>query len=430
METTMRSVIVATLVALTAIAVADGGPTMLRVSSETVLSTTGSTRASFYPASCKLLTLGEKTHITWLDAVSEIMVQTFDHATGELLPAVHVGTGKDNHSGAAMCADSEGYIYMVFGPHHGEFQFARSARSNDSSEWETLAGFGTKATYPSLVCDADDTLHICYRGGDAPCRLMYQRLPKGGEWSDPRELVSACVPDGYTQFGNALTVAPDGSLHLSYHIYDLHPAAGKSVGHMRSLDGGDTWQLMDGTPLELPVTPEMDAFVEQGPALNMRAGNVVCDAQSRPYFISIHLEDGGCGATLWRWRDGWESVALGPLLAPLMDVPPSFTSGMTATIDSAGDLYLGLCAAEKYGWGTPTSEVFVLRSTDLGDSFEVVQASATDRTVSNWGPNFERPVGHNTVGLPMLLYTHGAPGAGCSPDDRTEVRLVVFERGE
>ena len=132
----MRSVIVATLVALTAIALADGGPTMLRVSSETVLSTTGSTRASFYPASCKLLTLGDKTHITWLDAVSEIMVRTFDHATGELLPAVHVGTGADNHSGAAMCADSEGYIYMVFGPHHGDFQFARSAQPNDSSEWD------------------------------------------------------------------------------------------------------------------------------------------------------------------------------------------------------------------------------------------------------------------------------------------------------
>ncbi len=58
----------------------------------------------------------------------------------------------------------------------------------------------------------------------------------------------------------------------------------------------------------------------------------------------------------------------------------------------------------------------------------VVQASTTDRTVSNWGPNFERPVGHNTIGAPMLLYTHGSAGAGCTPDDRTEVRLVVFEK--
>lgn len=425
----MRSVIIIAFVALTALAaLADGGPAMLRVGSETVLSTAGSTRASFYPTSNKLLTIGNKTHITWLDAVSEIMVQTFDHATGTLLPAVHVGSGTDNHSGAAMCADSQGYIYMVFGPHHGPFQSVRSVRPNDTSAWEKLPDVGTKGTYPSLVCDADDTLHICYRGGDAPYRLFYQRRPEGGEWTEPRVLVDPGVPDGYTQFGNSLTVAPDGSLHLSYHIYDVHPKGGKSVGHMLSRDGGDTWQLMDGTPLTLPVTPDMDVFIERGPALDMRAGNVVCDAQSRPYFVAIHLENSGCAATLWRWRDGWESVELAPLIAPLMDVPPSFTSGMTATIDAAGDLYLGLCAAEKYGWGGPTSEVFVARSTDLGDSFEVLQVSGTDREAANWGPNFERPVGHNTVGLPMLLYTHGSVGAGCTPEDRTEVRLVTFER--
>ncbi len=106
----------------------------------------------------------------------------------------------------------------------------------------------------------------------------------------------------------------------------------------------------------------------------------------------------------------------------------SFTSGMAATIDAAGDLYLGLCAAEKHGWGGPTNEVFVVRSTDLGDSFEVVQASATDRTVSNWGRNFERPVGHNTIGVPMMIYTHGNAGKGNATDERTEVRLVTFER--
>ena len=111
-------------------------------------------------------------------------------------------------------------------------------------------------------------------------------------------------------------------------------------------------------------------------------------------------------------------------------MPPSFTSDAQVTFDSTGTLWVAITAGERNQWGGPTNETFLLWSDDLRDSFSVLQVSPTDREVSNWGASLERPVGHNTIGLPMLIYTHGNAGEGCTPADRTEVRLVTFAREE
>ena len=392
------------------------------------LSEHGSTRATLYDMSNKILTIGGRTHITWLDALADTMIVTYDHATGAISAPVLIGSGVDNHAGPAMCADSQGSLYVVFGPHHGPFQFARSARPNDASEWEKLPDFGYKCTYPSLVCDAQDTLHIAYRGGDVPCRAMYQRRPPGGEWTEPRELVSAAVPDGYTQFGNALTVAPDDSLHLVFHVYDMHPAAGKAAGHLVSRDGGDTWTLMDGTPVALPATPQTPGvMVEQGPELDMRAGGVTCDAQSRPYFPSVHAE-GETDLVLWRWRDGWEGISLRATVEEALGFPPRFAQPNVATI-AGGRLFIGAGIRTGGNWVDRSTDTYLLVSDDLGDSFAVQRISEPDPDVPNWGPSLERPVGRNAIDRLFLLWTHGLAGAGTSDAETvTDVMLAILAR--
>lgn len=390
------------------------------------LSQNGSTRATLYAMSNKIVTIGAKTHVAWLDHLADTKVVTYDHETGDVSEPVLVGSGVDNHAGPAMCADSEGYLYIVFGPHHGPLQFARSAQPNDTSEWEALPEFGYKATYPSLVCDAEDTLHIAYRGGDVPCRVMYQRRPADGDWTEPRELVSAAVETGYTQFGNALTVAPDGSLHLAYHIYDVHPEAGKASGHMLSRDGGDTWMLMDGTPLELPVTRDQpELLVERSDDLDLRASNVVCDEQSRPYFMSNHYRPEN-DILLWSWRDGgWQSRSLRPVVEPICDFTPSFVQGITCSY-AAGRLYLAIVLGTSPSWSNPTNEVYLLTSDDHGETFAAQQISESDPDLPNWGPSLERPVGHNAFDVPMLIWTHGERGSGVADETTTEVMLGIL----
>ena len=196
----------------------------LTVGDVKLLSEHGSTRATRYSNANKILTLDETTHVAWLDSGSRTMIATRDRKTGNWGRPVHVGTGIDNHGGPALTCDSQGHLHIMFGPHaESQFRHFRSAKPNDTSQWVKLDRFGSYPTYPSLVCDRDDTLHIVYRGGPRPkhpFQLLYQRMPKNGRWSDPVALAT-CPPDwnDYTAYHASLTIARDNSLHLAYDIY-------------------------------------------------------------------------------------------------------------------------------------------------------------------------------------------------------------------
>ena len=399
----------------------------LEIVSETVLSTNGSTRGSAYGSASKIVTLGDKTHVAWLDTKSATMIQTYHHGTGDWLPAVHVGSGLDNHGGPALCADSRGYLHIVFGPHHGPLQHCRSERPNDASAWVRLPEFGDHATYPSLICGDDDTLYCAYRGRTAPLKLMFQRRPAGGEWSEPMVVVDAGVSDGYTQFGNCLCFGDGGALHLAFHVYDLHPAAGKAVGHLQSPDGGETWALADGTPVRLPYTPDQPGWVAASPDRDMRCWSVDCDPDGNPFLCVIRYRPKPSAVEVWSFEDGtWVSNDLGPVLA-------AHSEGLQATdavhcLDDSGNLYVAAAVTGSGGWGHPTNETVLLVSSDRGKTFEVLSVPKPGSVAASWLPNLERRTGHNLVELPHLLYTYGAVGEGCAPPDVTEIRLVTLGR--
>jgi len=338
---------------------------------------------------------------------------------------VLVGRGVDNHGGPALSMDSRGHLYIAFGPHNGPFQLRRSKRPFDISEWETLPEFGDHATYPSLVCGPDDTLHCTYRGGPMPRRLMYQRRPPGGDWTPPRELVNPAVANGYTQYGNALAVGQDGILHLAFHIYHHHPPGGKAVGYLRSEDGGDTWRTAEGERIELPASPSTRCFIERGRELDMRVGNIAVDARGRPWLPVFHFEAKPRTVTLWTHDGvGWRARPVLPEIRSHFPDKELAWQG-TLTFDREGRLYLAtVVQTPPGGWGHPSQEVVLLISDDGARTFRVFSISATDPELPNWLPSVERPFGPRPIGAPALVYTHGGPGVGCTEGDPTEVVFV------
>ncbi len=412
---------------ITLLILAQGAIGMSQEFTQHTLSTTGSTRGTAYTLSNKIVSWGGRTHFAWLGNVAECMVATLDRNTGEWLGTWNVGTGFDNHGGPAMVADSLGYLHIVFGPHHGDIQYRRSARPNDASEWIDMGVFGKGATYPSLVCDSTDTLHCTYRGLGNPWQTAYQRKPKDGDWSDPVALVDAAVPDGYTQYTNALAVGQGDSLHLAFHIYDLHPAGGKSAGYLKSADGGDSWTLADDTPVELPYTPDMPGWVEQGPDLDMRVGNVALSPEALPYFVIGHYKPKPGRAALYHWDgEDWVSRDLAPEVRALM--PGAYIMHGTCSFDDRGVLYVAVSASERGSWGDPTQRVFLLVSDDRGLTFETTMLSDADSPASNWFPSLERTTGHNRVSVPHLIYTIGQSGSNNAESLDTEIRAVTLDR--
>jgi len=394
------------------------------------LSARGSTRGTAYAMSNKIVTANGKTFVAWLDHVADVQIRTYDVATDTWADTVLVGKGVDNHSGPALTMDSDGYLHIVFGPHHGPFQYRRSVRPHDATEWEPVERFGVKGTYPSLVCGPDDTLHCTYRGGPKPPpRLMYQRRPKGAAWTEPREIVNPGVPRGYTQYGNPLAIAQDNTLHLAFHIYDVHPAGGKSAGYLCSRDGGSLWETADGRKLEMPVTPSSPCFIEQGRSLDMRVSNVALDPDGRPYVIAVHLRTKPKSAKLWR-HDGqaWQSAELLPAVQARFPGKEIAWAG-TLTFDGQGRLYIATVIQQPPGgWGHPSQDVVLLASDNRGETFDVLPVSVSDPKLPCWLPSIERPFGPKPIGIPSLVYTHGGPGVGCTGGDGTEIVFVRIGR--
>ena len=399
-----------------------------------VLSVTGSTRGTAYTMSNKILTHGGKTHVAWLDQICKIYVRTYHHKTRRWGRPVYVGTGDDNHAGAAFAMDSRGYLHLAFGPHHNPIRHVVSRRPNASTSWVEQSSFGgTTATYPSLVCDGDDTLHACYRGSYAaerPWSLVYQKRKKGGAWTDPVKLVDPEGPPAYTQFENALHVDRRGTLYLAYHIVratdaDYGDTRGRGFGLMRSRDGGESWQTVDGRALDLPTTPASPCVIEFDEGLDVRMGNVVTGGRGTLCFTLNRRENGAAETFVYtRGKDDWRVVSLMPPAERLFG-ECEMSDVCALSIADDGVIYAAAPVCRRGGgWADSSNEIALFTSRDGGETFSSYRISADEPDASNWLPALERQTGHNRVDVPRLVYTHGHIGEGCSPDIDTEIRYV------
>ncbi len=228
-----------------------------------------------------------KTHFVWVEATEEEVpgtptyVATYDHASrslGEPEFLAYAPPANNSHNRPGIVMDSEGYLHVVTGSHHGEnFYYTRSLAPNDAysgwtdpepvwdTGWTAISGEERGGqTYVALVCDPDDTLHLAFRhwrdadelftpsSGSYYAALAYQRKPKGGEWSEPRPLV---LPERgrYSVYYHKLAIDRLGRLFLSFSYFDweLHEqVTDPNERYWRRMvlvsgDGGDTWKPAD-----------------------------------------------------------------------------------------------------------------------------------------------------------------------------------------
>ena len=382
----------------------------------------------------KILTHAGKTHVVWLDQICKIYVRTYHHRTRRWGKPVYVGTGDDNHAGAAFAMDSKGYLHLTFGPHHNPIRHVVSRRPNTTTSWVEKPSFGgTTATYPSLVCDKDDTLHACYRGSYAaerPWSLVYQKKTNGGGWTDPVKLVDPEGPPAYTQFENALHIDGRGTLYLAYHIVrateaDYGDTRGRGFGVMRSRDGGENWETVDGRALDLPTTPSSPCVIEFDEGLDVRIGNVVAGGRGSLCF-TLNRREGGVAETFFytRGKNDWRVVSLMPVAERLFG-ECEMSDVCALSIADDGVVYAACPVCRRGGgWADSSNEIALFTSRDGGETFCGYRISSDEPDVSNWLPSLERQTGHNRVDVPGLVYTHGHIGEGCSPDIDTEIRHV------
>ncbi len=378
----------------------------LAVQSTRLLSERGSTRATAYSGTNKIVTRDGRTHVAWLDSISDTMVATYHRSTDSWSGPVKVGNGTDNHGGPALTCDSEGRLHIFFGP-HGEAPFLhyRSAKPNDASQWDKLAGVGANATYPSAVCDDEDTLHMIYRrceqSREPPFSLIYQQKPRGAGWSAP--LILAKAPDdwnGYTCYHHALTIATDNALHIAFNIY--YDGRAQAAGHMMSQDRGKTWILADGSPLSLPVKIESNAFFKRTEGA-LTINNVVCDSKGHPW-VSLSLVESDSALRIYH-HDGSTWCSLEPDALLSSEVTPG-------KLDGSGVLSIGQ-NDRLYLITRMEGHVILLHADSQAEPFHLTPLFPPDDVLPHAGLTLERPTGHHAVEVPFALFSTGEKGPDC-----------------
>ena len=168
-----------------------------------------------------------------LDALAPHYVRTYDHTTEELGPAVLLGfSRRDNHDAPVISIDSKGYLHVIIGAHHDNFQYTRSLQPNSATHgWTRPQMFGTPRpppgerqtgsyTYTALLIDADDTLHLVSRWTSSGYyfTLCYNRKKSGQPWETDRILVYP-FRYGYCTWRHKLNIDRLGRLFLNYAQY-------------------------------------------------------------------------------------------------------------------------------------------------------------------------------------------------------------------
>ena len=419
------------------------------------LSGEGSGRATAYAEQHKIITVEDKTHVVWLDAdQSRFLVRgrTLDRKTGQWSEVVTIGEAQDNHGGPSLTADSEGYLHIVYYPHHQPVRYRRSVRPNDLSAWSDEVLFGEGLSYPTMICAPDNTLVLTARrgyfdttGAYVDSQHMEQELwtkaPKGN-WERRSTLIRSRFPR-YAQFATSLAWGTDGrTLHLSARIYETPREAGAkaltTIAYMKSPDGGRTWTRSDGSRIELPATAEtVDVLASgggaDGPPLNL--GPLAISAAGTPHLFYTANGNGHSRlylATPAAERD-WTHREMTQLVpAPLRDWVVDFGMGGGLTFSESGRATLAVVVLnptkEERGtlkeWAHPTAEVLRLWSDDDFATAKGELLGSVNAQEPHWLVNIERATGHNRVSdQPGIIFTAGIAGAGLK-DLKLENRVI------
>ncbi|MCG8611096.1 MAG: BNR repeat-containing protein [Pseudomonadales bacterium] len=403
------------------------------------LSGVSSDRATAYPDSNKIVTIGTKTHVTWLDEEDGtffIRVRTLDQSSNTWGETYTVDTAEDNHGGAAMVADSEGFLHIVYYPHSGTFRYRQSLKPNDVSAWGETEFFGTNGTYPALGVLADDTLVLIARHSrwQEPWYLSFYRRAKNGEWSDAKPVVEGNIgswlsnahPDYYsTIYFQSMLVGSDGqSIHLGFTIAEAPfgelPGKGYFIGYIHSTDGGLTWKGKDNETFNTPILPENVEIVTGDTIpiddVDYFVGNMAMDPLGRPWILYCRLDYRPYEAWL-AMRQANGSWITKELLPHVNDVFPEVEIHMpgSITFDDRGNLFMVLTSTHNSAGGDypyhghKTSNVLALVSGDYGKSFDVTELAhfntEADDQKMNWLPNLEVSTTSALVESPGVLFT-------------------------
>ena len=406
------------------------------VSEPFLLSEAGSTRGTAYHMTNKAVRVADTTIVTWLDAVANVCVRSYDHAHDAWSDTVMLDEGCDNHTNPSLSVTPDGHLRIVYGPHGwynptadapwrlGRFCVQETIRPADISEWRELGYVGYGATYASHMTDSAGRDHLVYRGAHSPCGCIYERRLTDSYWDILTKLSFQRVEPGYTFVGGNMMIGPGDVLYATFEYYSTKAEASRGLCVLKSVDGGHTWTGMDDRPAALPLLydPAFAVPHEISPTLGCmavdRGGDLLALTTSR----GAYPED----TLLSRWHDGqWHTTVLNAF------VPDGCVLYQgTLTIDAHGRVLVVASVVDASvtnapeRWGHKSMAIILLVSSDGGQTFTSQPISRSTADAPCWLASISKTGPNHDLRRPLITYTEGNKGEGCAPPDTTKVWAV------
>ena len=419
---------------------------MVRYGEPFMLSSSGSTRATAYGFSNKSVTLDGTTHVVWLDAIAQVCGRSYHHAAKSWSETYYLFTGCDNHTTPALTVDRDGRLRIAYGPHgwwgnwnQARFKWAISQEPGRIDAWTGEQDFGYSATYASMAHTPQGLDVVVYRGGEPPASLMFQRQRRMGGWSTARELMRQDVEPQYTHVNATVISGTDGTLYVAGHFYNVAgdyngpPEKMRSHGMavLKSTDLAETWTDLRGEPVAVPTLYQERIAIPPVGA-DMYVHGIALDSRGDLWALTSSTGVEDTRVLLSRWtNEGWDTTDLQSCLPG-----DRVAVDGVITIDTADRTHICITALQPAGlidksasaaWGLPSCEVYHLMSQPAALDFECNMVSIPDEGLPSWLPNISLGGICSPVEKPVILYTHGDKGEGCSPTTQTEVYCVMIE---
>lgn len=233
----------------------------------------------------------------------------------------------NSHMAMALGVTWDGRAVLAGNTHHDPIKWWWSAPGDPSTGWAEVprpaawAAWSVLATYQAMVRLSDGTLLMLTDHSPAPVvgrSWSVLRLPAGtSEWiaaGDANGNVMVAPTEGTPDrsYILAASVDPDDVLHVvGVWRMDRHdPTSMTRPWYARSSDAGETWETIDGTPLDVPLsypaTPDAAGILLNGdpPGHTNRVSTVgLIDGQ-----LVISAEFGGDQMLLAWDGDQWATI--------------------------------------------------------------------------------------------------------------------------
>ncbi|MBU2995975.1 BNR repeat-containing protein [Cellulophaga baltica] len=428
----------------------------------TSISKQGSSRATAYIDSNKIIETKDKIFVTYLIHNTNkeyIALKEYDKNTKKWSTEIVLDSVSDNHGGGSIVIDSKGYLHIAYGPHVGPFNYRKSKYPNNCKIWEEKILIGSNMTYPSLAINKNDDLYLLGRNtvsrgawslmlfsknvnelkwtkGKILLKSNFEKLPSFGKLKDnPKNLT---VKNGYTRWNKSIIIGDDDIIHISFKNYEFHPRNKKYkftdnrnggsyfVGYMYSKDNGKSW-LNNGKKLSLPSYSADIELVSgnSNPEFSMANYGIsnIAFNNGKPYFVySKELNRSSKLFLTFKKKGKWfhKEIKLDKNSTDYLYSPSaiSFFKKKLYIVATAmpKDLYL---KNELWGKKQQHTSLKILKLDSSYDLLETYSTKDLNIKSPSWLPNISR---YDNNG-PKLLFTQGL-----SNSKNTEVYFMKIKK--